>query len=132
MRKIDVVVISDVHLGTYGCHAKELIQYLDSIHPKKLILNGDIIDGWQFKKRYFPKEHYKVLQLILKKLKKGTKVYYLTGNHDDFLRKISGTSMGAFGLFDDVIFDEVIVTSYLRTSILMMSYFDDVIFDGHM
>ncbi len=49
-RKVDVVVISDVHLGTYGCHAKELLQYLRSIKPKTVILNGDIIDIWQFKK----------------------------------------------------------------------------------
>ena len=53
-RKIEVAVISDVHLGTYGCQADELIAYLNSIQPKKLILNGDIIDIWQFKKRYFP------------------------------------------------------------------------------
>jgi UDP-2,3-diacylglucosamine pyrophosphatase LpxH len=49
-REIDLVVISDVHLGTYGCHAKELIRYLKSIQPKRLILNGDIIDIWQFSK----------------------------------------------------------------------------------
>lgn len=103
MRKVDLVVISDVHLGTYGCHAAELVQYLKSIQPKKLILNGDIIDGWQFKKKYFPKEHYQVIQVILKKMKKGTMVYYLTGNHDDFLRKISGVSMGNFKLKDHLV-----------------------------
>ena len=51
-RKIDILVLSDVHLGTYGCHAKELLQYLKSINPKTIILNGDIIDIWQFSKRY--------------------------------------------------------------------------------
>ena len=51
-RDVEVVVISDVHLGTYGCHAKELLKYLKSVNPKKIILNGDIIDIWQFKKRY--------------------------------------------------------------------------------
>lgn len=55
-RSIDVVVISDLHLGTYGCRARELLQYLRSIQPGMLILNGDIIDGWQFSKRFSP--HY--------------------------------------------------------------------------
>ena len=50
-REPEIVIISDVHLGTYGCHAKELLQYLKSIKPKMLILNGDIIDIWQFSKR---------------------------------------------------------------------------------
>ena len=53
-REVDIVVISDVHLGTYGCHAKELLKYLKSIKPKMLILNGDIIDIWQFSKSYWP------------------------------------------------------------------------------
>ncbi len=51
-RIIEVVVISDIHLGTYGCHAKELLQYLKTIQPQMVVLNGDIIDVWQFKKRY--------------------------------------------------------------------------------
>src|SRR4030095_7461035 len=53
-RKVELVVISDVHLGTYGCHAGELVNYMKSIKPKAVVLNGDIIDGWQFSKRYFP------------------------------------------------------------------------------
>ena len=64
-RKVEVVVISDVHLGTYGCHAKELLHYLKSIKPKKVILNGDIIDIWQFSKRYWPKSHTKVIKHLL-------------------------------------------------------------------
>ncbi len=84
-RKIDVLVVSDVHLGTYGCHAKELHQYLKSIEPKKVILNGDIIDIWQFNKRYWPKSHMKVIKHILGWVSKGIKVYYITGNHDEML-----------------------------------------------
>ena len=64
-RKVEVVVISDVHLGTYGCHAKELLEYLASIKPKILILNEDIIDIWQFRKSYFPASHLKVIKKIL-------------------------------------------------------------------
>ena len=64
-RVVELAVISDVHLGTFGCHAKELLNYLNSISPKTLILNGDIIDIWQFRKRYFPKSHLAVIQKII-------------------------------------------------------------------
>lgn len=103
MRKLDLVVLSDLHLGTYGSHAKEITDYLKSIDVDTIILNGDIIDGWQFKKKYFPPDHYKVLQVLLSKLQSGTKIYYLTGNHDDFLRKFSGMEMGNFQLKDHLI-----------------------------
>ena len=93
-RKVEVAVISDVHLGTYGCHAKELITYLNSIEPKHLILNGDIVDIWQFSKRYFPKSHLKVIKKIIDFATEGTKVIYITGNHDEVLRKFSDTTIG--------------------------------------
>ncbi len=95
-RNLEVVVISDVHLGTYGCHAKELLKYLKSIHPKTLILNGDIIDIWQFSKRYWPESHMKVVRKLMKFVAEGTKVYYLTGNHDELLRKFSDFEIGTF------------------------------------
>jgi len=93
-RKVEVAVISDVHLGTYGCHAKQLITYLNSIEPKHLILNGDIVDIWQFSKRFFPKSHLKVIKKIMDFATDGTKVTYITGNHDEMLRKFSGTTIG--------------------------------------
>lgn len=99
-RELDIVVLSDTHLGTYGCHARELLEYLGSIKPKTLILNGDFIDIWQFRKRYFPKEHLQVIQRILKMADKGTKVYYITGNHDDSLRRYSEFSAGNIHLCD--------------------------------
>jgi len=98
-----LAVISDVHLGTYGCHADELITYLNSIQPKKLILNGDIIDIWQFNKRYFPPSHLKVLRKIIGMASKGTEVHYITGNHDEMLRKFSDTSMGNFKVVDKLV-----------------------------
>ncbi len=104
-RKIDIAVISDVHLGTYGCHADELIAYLNSIEPKKLILNGDIIDIWQFRKRFFPSSHLKVLKKIIGMASKGTDVYYITGNHDEMLRKFSGHTMGRFKLVDKLVLE---------------------------
>ena len=104
-RKVDVVVISDVHLGTYGCHADELIAYLNSIQPQKLILNGDIIDIWQFSKRYFPPSHLKVLKKIIGMASNGTEVTYITGNHDEMLRKFSDTSIGYVSIVDKLVLD---------------------------
>ena len=102
-RKLDIAVISDVHLGTRGCHARELLNYLKSIKPDTLVLNGDIVDMWQFKKSYFPKEHTKVINRILKMSLSGTKVFYITGNHDDTLRKFSDLQIGDFHLCDSLI-----------------------------
>lgn len=104
-RVVELAVISDVHLGTFGCHAKELLKYLDSISPKTLILNGDIIDIWQFRKRYFPKSHLAVIQKIIDLSTKGTKVIYITGNHDEMLRKFSDMTMGNFSVVDKLVMD---------------------------
>jgi UDP-2,3-diacylglucosamine pyrophosphatase LpxH len=103
-RTPDIVVLSDVHLGTYGSHVVELLNYLKSIQPQTLILNGDIIDVWNFKKSYFPKEHLEVLRRIMKMSLNGTKVYYLTGNHDDLLRKFSDMSFGQIHLRNKLVF----------------------------
>ncbi|WP_417589996.1 UDP-2,3-diacylglucosamine diphosphatase [Owenweeksia hongkongensis] len=102
-RKVEVVVISDVHLGTYGCRAKELYRYLKSIQPTTLILNGDIVDIWQFRKRYFPKSHLKVIKQIISLASKGTQVHYLTGNHDEMLRRFSDASFGNIHLQDKLV-----------------------------
>ncbi|MFZ4634036.1 MAG: UDP-2,3-diacylglucosamine diphosphatase [Saprospiraceae bacterium] len=103
-RELDIVVLSDIHLGTYGCHAQELLNYLKSIHPRTLVLNGDIFDIWYFKKSYFPKEHLEVVRRILKMAVDGTKVYYLTGNHDDLLRKFGEMSFGIVHLRNKLVF----------------------------
>ncbi|KJD36219.1 phosphoesterase [Tamlana sedimentorum] len=102
-RKVEIAVISDVHLGTYGCHAKHLLTYLNSIEPKKLILNGDIIDIWQFSKRYFPKPHLKVIKKIMDFASEGVDIVYITGNHDEMLRKFSGTSIGKISIVDKLV-----------------------------
>jgi UDP-2,3-diacylglucosamine pyrophosphatase LpxH len=99
-RQVDIVVISDVHLGTYGCHAKELLRYLKSIKTDKLILNGDIIDIWQFSKRYWPESHMKVIKLITSWIAKGVEVKYITGNHDEMLRKFVGFELGTFSILN--------------------------------
>ncbi len=102
-RKVEVVVISDIHLGTYGCHAKEVLRYLNSIKPEKLILNGDIIDIWQFRKSFFPKAHLLIIKKILSLATKGTSVYYITGNHDEKMRQFSNTKMGNIQVLDKLV-----------------------------
>lgn len=93
-RKVEVAVLSDIHLGTYGSRAKEVLQYLKSIKPKTLVLNGDIIDVWQFKKKYWPNSHTKVLKEILNLASKGSNVYFLPGNHDEVFRRFVGYRLG--------------------------------------
>lgn len=104
-RKLDILVLSDVHLGTYGCHAKELLLYLKTIKPKTVILNGDIIDIWQFSKRYWPKSHMKVVKHLMHWMSKGVKMYYVTGNHDEMLRKFVGFKMGSLKIVNKVILE---------------------------
>jgi UDP-2,3-diacylglucosamine pyrophosphatase LpxH len=104
-RAVEIVVISDVHLGTYGCHAKELLKYLKSIKPKTVILNGDIFDIWQFSKSYWPDAHMKVVRKILKFVTEGSKVYYLTGNHDEMFRKFAPIKVGKFELVNKLVLE---------------------------
>ena len=104
-RKIDILILSDIHLGTYGCHAMELLQYMKSVDPKLVILNGDIIDIWQFSKRYWPKSHMKILRQLIKWLSKGVKIQYITGNHDEMLRKFAGFKMGGLHISNKMVLD---------------------------
>jgi UDP-2,3-diacylglucosamine pyrophosphatase LpxH len=102
---MQVCILSDLHLGTFGCHAEEISDYLRSINPEILVLNGDIIDIWQFKKSYFPPQHMQVIRDILKLNTQGTQVYYITGNHDEALRRYSGTQLGNIRLDDKLILE---------------------------
>lgn len=104
-RKVDILVLSDIHLGTYGCRAKELLNYLRSVSPKQVILNGDIIDIWQFSKRYWPKSHMKVVSHLFKWMSKGVKMHYITGNHDEMLRKFEGFKVGSFRLQNKLVLE---------------------------
>ena len=94
-REVDIVVLSDIHLGTYGCHATELLQYLKSIKPKAVVLNGDIIDVWQFSKRYWPATHMMVVKHLIGLIAKDIPVYYIPGNHDEMLRRFKGFRLGS-------------------------------------
>jgi UDP-2,3-diacylglucosamine pyrophosphatase LpxH len=104
-RSIDILVISDIHLGTYGCHAKELLLYLRSIKPGIVVLNGDIFDIWQFSKSYWPKSHMKVIRHLFKWISKGVKTYYVTGNHDEMLRRFTGLKMGSLSIVNKVVLE---------------------------
>jgi UDP-2,3-diacylglucosamine pyrophosphatase LpxH len=102
-RPVDLVVLSDLHLGSYGCHDRELLQYLRSISPQELVLNGDIIDIWQFKKRYWPKAHTQIIKEIISFITSGTQVYYITGNHDENLRRYAGFELQNFQMVNKLV-----------------------------
>ena len=104
-RSVDVVVLSDVHLGTYGCRAKELLTYLKSISPSILILNGDIIDAWQLSRHYFPATHIAVVREVMTMMSKGTRIFYITGNHDEVLRRYCDIEVGNFTLTDKLVLE---------------------------
>lgn len=102
IRKLDISVISDVHLATMASKAKHLLKYLKSIQPKTLVLNGDIIDSWRFSRNYFPKAHLKVIRQLVKMIEKGVQVVYITGNHDDVFRKFNNTRLGNFSIVNQL------------------------------
>jgi UDP-2,3-diacylglucosamine pyrophosphatase LpxH len=104
-RNVELVVLSDIHLGTIGCQAVELLKYLKSIRPKILILNGDIIDIWQFRKHYFPKTHLKLIKHIIGLASDRCTVYYITGNHDEMFRRFSGMKIGKLRILNDLILE---------------------------
>lgn len=104
-RNVEIVVLSDIHLGTQGCQAVELLKYLKSIKPKILILNGDIIDIWQFRKRYFPKSHLKLIKHIVGLASDHCSVYYITGNHDELFRRFSGMKIGRLRILNDLVLE---------------------------
>jgi UDP-2,3-diacylglucosamine pyrophosphatase LpxH len=103
LRNPEIVVLSDIHLGNFGCHAEELAHYLESIHPKSIILNGDIIDFIQMSWRFWPSTHMRVLELLTHKVAQGVQLYYLSGNHDDLLRKFSNLNLGHFSLLNKLV-----------------------------
>lgn len=104
-REMEVSVISDLHLATHACKSKKILKYLKSIHPKILVLNGDIIDSWRFSRNFFPKAHLKVIRQLIKMMEKGVQVYYITGNHDEFLRKFEKIQIGNLRIVNQLILD---------------------------
>ena len=93
--------ISDVHLGTKGCQAELLIDFLRQYDAEKIYLVGDIVDGWRLKRSwYWPQSHNDVVQKLLRKARKGTEIVYVPGNHDEFLREFLGSHFGGVEVRD--------------------------------
>ncbi|WP_374297364.1 UDP-2,3-diacylglucosamine diphosphatase [Sphingomonas sp.] len=98
-RHYRTIWISDVHLGTRGCNAEMLVDFLDHVDSDTLYLVGDIIDGWQLKRRfYWPPAHNDVVRRLLKRARRGTRVVYIPGNHDEMFRQFSGMDIGGIAI----------------------------------
>lgn len=96
--------ISDIHLGTSGCQAARLLEFLQATESETLYLVGDIIDGWQLKRRWFwDQTHNNVVQNVLKKAKKGTRVIFIPGNHDESVRQFIGLDFGGIQIRDELV-----------------------------
>jgi UDP-2,3-diacylglucosamine pyrophosphatase LpxH len=94
-RRYRTIWISDIHLGTKGCNAELLIDFLDSTDSETMYLVGDIIDGWRLRKRfYWPPAHNDIVWRILKRARRGTRIVYIPGNHDEMFRQFSGLNFG--------------------------------------
>lgn len=94
-RRYRTVWISDVHLGTKGCNAELLIDFLDHVDSETMYLVGDIIDGWRLKKKfYWPAAHNEIVWRIMKRARRGTRVVYIPGNHDEMFRQFTGLNFG--------------------------------------
>ncbi len=102
IEKYKTIWISDIHLGTRGCSAEALLDFLKFTESDKLYLVGDIIDGWRLKKTwYWPQAHNDIVQKVLRKARKGTEVIYVCGNHDEVLRQFLGLQFGPIPIVDD-------------------------------
>lgn len=101
------IIVSDVHLGTKGSKSKEIARFLKQFHCDNLILNGDIIDGWQLKKSgSWKRKHTRFFNRVLKMMEsQSTNVYYLRGNHDDFLDQILPLQIGRLQILADMTYE---------------------------
>ena len=103
-RRFRTLFISDVHLGARGCQAERLLDFLRVHEADTIYLVGDIVDGWQLRSTwYWPQAHNDVVQKLLRKARKGTRVIYVPGNHDEFLRDYYGTHFGGIEVADTAI-----------------------------
>jgi len=119
------VFISDLHLGTPGCQAGELLEFLKSYPSDTLYLIGDIVDGWQLRRKwYWPQSHNDVVQKLLKRARKGCRIIFVPGNHDEFARQFAGLHFGGV----EVAMEAVHVTAAgKRLWIVHGDYFDAVV-----
>ncbi len=109
--KVEALFISDVHLGSKGSNADEVLNVLKYYQPKNLFLVGDIIDGWLLKRKFrWPQSHTNVLRKILSHSKNGTNVIYIPGNHDEFLREYGEFSFGKIEIHNEYIWKNTFIT----------------------
>ena len=102
--RVRTLFLSDIHLGTRGCQARELLGFLRAYDADNIYLVGDIIDGWRLRSGwYWPQEHNDVVQKLLRKVRKGARLVYVPGNHDEFLRDYLGSNFGGIEICDRVI-----------------------------
>ena len=103
-KRYRTVFISDIHLGTAGCQAEPLIDFLKHHPSEYLYLIGDIVDGWQLRRRWFwPQAHNDVVQKLLRRARKGCHVYFIPGNHDEFARGFVGHQFGGVEVLEDTV-----------------------------
>lgn len=94
-KKIRTIFLSDIHLGTRGCRADMLLDFLREYDAERIYLVGDIFDGWRLKRGwYWPQSHNDVVQKLLRKARKGAEIIYVPGNHDEVMRHYLGTHFG--------------------------------------
>ena len=104
-RNLDILVISDLHLGTYGSEADEVLAYLDTIDADKIVINGDFVDIMLFNKRFWPSSHMKVVKYFLDLISQGKEIYYVTGNHDELMRKFLNFRIQNFKIVNQIVLD---------------------------
>ncbi|WP_333822719.1 UDP-2,3-diacylglucosamine diphosphatase [Pinisolibacter sp.] len=98
------IFLSDIHLGTRGCQAELLIDFLKYHEAETIYLVGDIVDGWRLKRSWhWPQAHNDVVQKLLRKGRKGARIIYVPGNHDEFLRDYGGTHFGVVEVIEEAI-----------------------------
>ena len=115
-RTYRALFISDVHLGTKGCQAERLLDFLREYDAETIYLVGDIVDGWALKGGwYWPQPHNDVVQKLLRKARKGTRVVYVPGNHDEVLRSFYGTHFGGIEVVKDATHEGADGRRYLVT-----------------
>ena len=104
-RNLDILVISDLHLGTYGSEADEVLAYLDTINADKIVINGEFVDIMLFNKRFWPSSHMKVIKYFLDLISQGKEIYYVTGNHDELMRKFLNFKIQNFKIVNQIVLD---------------------------
>jgi UDP-2,3-diacylglucosamine pyrophosphatase LpxH len=103
-RRVRTLFLSDIHLGTRGCQAEKLLDFMRHYEADTVYLVGDIVDGWQLKIGwYWPQTHNDVVQKLLRKARKGARLLYIPGNHDEFLRDYYGTHFGGIEVLEDAV-----------------------------